>query len=56
MLGKVERERRRSWQENEMERLDGIISSADVNLSQVLEMLMDWGAWRRPGVAKGRTE
>ena len=58
MLGKVEGERRRRWQENEIERLDGIINSLDVNSSQVLEMVKVWGAWRAavPGVAKSRAE
>ena len=55
MLGKIEGRRRRGRQR--MRWLDGIIDSADVNLSKLQEMVKDRESWRAivHGAAKSQT-
>ena len=55
MLGGIEGRRRRG--RPRMKRLDGIMDSMDVSLSELREMVMDREAWRAAihGVAKNRT-
>ena len=47
MLGKIEGRRKRRWQRTRL--LDGIISSMDMSLSKLQEMVKDWHAGK-PGV------
>ena len=56
MLGEIEGGRRRGQQR--MRWLDGITDAMDVNLSKVLEIVEDRGAWRAavPGITNSQTE
>ena len=56
MLGKIEGRRRRGQQR--MSWLDGITNSMVMNLSKLLEIVDDRGAWRAiiHGVTKGQTQ
>ena len=55
-LGKIEGRRRRGWQR--MRWWDGVSDSMDVNLSKLLEIVEDRGAWRAavPGVTNSQTQ
>ena len=55
-LGKIEGGRRRGCRR--MRWWDGVSDSMDVNLSKVLEIVEDRGAWRAavPGITNSQTE
>ena len=56
MLGKIEGKKRRGRQR--MRRLDSITDTLDMNLSKLLEIVEDRGAWWAAvyGVAKSQTQ
>ena len=56
ILGKTEGKRRRGWQR--IRWLDSITDGMDTNLSKLLEIVEDRGAWRAAvrGVTESRTQ